>query len=604
MPESVAAPTALKILKDTFGYDSFRGPQQDIIDVLINGGDALVLMPTGGGKSLCYQIPALVRQGCGVVISPLIALMQNQVEALRLNGVRAEFLNSTLDARRVAEIEADLLAGEIDLLYIAPERLNQPRTLALLQDADIGLFAIDEAHCVSQWGHDFRPDYIQLNILHEVFPDIPRVALTATADARTQAEIVSKLELGNARQFIAGFDRPNIRYRIALKQTPKSQLLTFLQTEHENHAGIVYCLSRKKTEQTAEWLGQKGFKALPYHAGLDSDVRAKHQSRFLKEEGVIIVATIAFGMGIDKPDVRFVVHLDLPKTLEAYYQETGRAGRDGEPADAWMVYGLQDVAKLGQMMDKSEGSEEFKQLERLKLNAMLGFCEITTCRRHALLTYFDEDSPATCGNCDTCLNPPETWDGSLSVQKALSAVYRTGQRFGVNHLTDVLRGVENDRVIQFDHHQLGVFGIGKEIASEEWKSVYRQLMARGFLRADAEKFGAIVLEEKCRGLLRGEETIQLRRDIIDKSSKSTTKKLTKTPLPDDIDVTLWEALRETRRTLAEEQGVPPYVIFHDKTLQAMAEDMPSTLDAFSRLPGVGERKRDKYGETFLKIING
>ena len=454
MPESVAAPTALKILKDTFGYDSFRGPQQDIIDVLINGGDALVLMPTGGGKSLCYQIPALVRQGCGVVISPLIALMQNQVEALRLNGVRAEFLNSTLDARRVAEIEADLLAGEIDLLYIAPERLNQPRTLALLQDADIGLFAIDEAHCVSQWGHDFRPDYIQLNILHEVFPDVPRVALTATADARTQAEIVSKLELGDARQFIAGFDRPNIRYRIALKQTPKSQLLSFLQTEHENHAGIVYCLSRKKTEQTAEWLGQKGFKALPYHAGLDSDVRAKHQSRFLKEEGVIIVATIAFGMGIDKPDVRFVVHLDLPKTLEAYYQETGRAGRDGEPADAWMVYGLQDVAKLGQMMDKSEGSEEFKQLERLKLNAMLGFCEITTCRRHALLTYFDEDSPATCGNCDTCLNPPETWDGSLSVQKALSAVYRTGQRFGVNHLTDVLRGVENDRVIQFDHHQL------------------------------------------------------------------------------------------------------------------------------------------------------
>ena len=424
MPESVAAPTALKILKDTFGYDSFRGPQQDIIDVLINGGDALVLMPTGGGKSLCYQIPALVRQGCGVVISPLIALMQNQVEALRLNGVRAEFLNSTLDARRVAEIEADLLAGEIDLLYIAPERLNQPRTLALLQDADIGLFAIDEAHCVSQWGHDFRPDYIQLNILHEVFPDVPRVALTATADARTQAEIVSKLELGDARQFIAGFDRPNIRYRIALKQTPKSQLLSFLQTEHENHAGIVYCLSRKKTEQTAEWLGQKGFKALPYHAGLDSDVRAKHQSRFLKEEGVIIVATIAFGMGIDKPDVRFVVHLDLPKTLEAYYQETGRAGRDGEPADAWMVYGLQDVAKLGQMMDKSEGSEEFKQLERLKLNAMLGFCEITTCRRHALLTYFDEDSPATCGNCDTCLNPPKTWDGSLSVQKALSAVYR------------------------------------------------------------------------------------------------------------------------------------------------------------------------------------
>jgi ATP-dependent DNA helicase RecQ len=604
LPESVVAPTALNTLKDTFGYDSFRGPQQEIIDVLINGGDALVLMPTGGGKSLCYQIPALVRNGCGVVISPLIALMQNQVEALRLNGVRAEFLNSTLDARRVAEIEAALLADEIDLLYIAPERLNQPRTLALLQDANIGLFAIDEAHCVSQWGHDFRPDYIQLNILHEVFPDVPRVALTATADARTQAEIVSKLELGDARQFIAGFDRPNIRYRIALKQTPKNQLLTFLQAEHENHAGIVYCLSRKKTEQTAEWLTQKGFKALPYHAGLDSDVRAKHQSRFLKEEGVIIVATIAFGMGIDKPDVRFVVHLDLPKTLEAYYQETGRAGRDGEPADAWMVYGLQDVAKLGQMMDKSEGSEEFKQLERLKLNAMLGFCEITTCRRHALLAYFDEESPATCGNCDTCMNPPETWDGSLSVQKALSAVYRTGQRFGVNHLTDVLRGVENDRVIQFDHHKLGVFGIGKEIVSEEWKSVYRQLLARGFLRADADKFGALVLEEKCRGLLRGEETIHLRRDIIDKSSKSTTKKLTKTPLSDDIDVTLWEALRETRRILAEEQGVPPYIIFHDKTLQAMAEDMPSTLAAFSRLPGVGERKRDKYGDTFLKIING
>jgi ATP-dependent DNA helicase RecQ len=587
-----------EILQHTFGYATFREPQQDIIQTVVDGGDALVLMPTGGGKSLCYQIPALALPGCGVVISPLIALMQDQVSALRQLGLRAAFLNSTLDAQTARDIEHKLLAGELDLLYIAPERLNQERTLALLQSTPIALFAIDEAHCVSQWGHDFRADYLRLGILHELFPNTPRIALTATADARTRTEIIARLHLDQARQFVAGFDRPNIRYRIALKHTARQQLLRFLKEEHPHDAGIIYCLSRKKTEQTAYWLQEQGFNALPYHAGLDSRTRAEHQSRFLREEGVIVVATIAFGMGIDKPDVRFVAHLDMPKTVESYYQETGRAGRDGEPANAWMIYGLQDVIKLRQMMEGSDGSEEHKRAEQHRLNAMLGLCEITSCRRQALLKYFDDELPEPCGNCDTCLEPPNTWDGTEASRMALSAAYRTGQRFGVNHLIDVLRGAETDKIFQCDHHRLPTYGVGKELDNNQWRSVFRQLVARGYLNVDLERFGALRLEPQCRALLRGEESIELRRDIPQKTSKRQTK----TPLPDDIDIALWETLRDCRRRWADEQGVPPYVIFHDRTLQEMCLLVPQTLAEFSQLSGVGERKLEKYGNDFLQVI--
>lgn len=600
MLHSTAMSNPQHILQHTFGYSAFRGSQADIIETVTQGGDALVLMPTGGGKSLCYQIPALVRAGCGVVISPLIALMQDQVDALRLLGVRASFLNSTLDAATAQNVENALLAGELDLLYIAPERLNQERTLALLQSAPIALFAIDEAHCVSQWGHDFRADYLRLSMLHEQFPEVPRIALTATADERTRREIVERLDLDAARKFISGFDRPNIRYRIALKHNVKTQLLRFLQEEHPTDAGIIYCLSRRKTEQTAEWLQGEGFNALPYHAGLPAATRATHQSRFLREEGVIIVATIAFGMGIDKPDVRFVAHLDLPKTVESYYQETGRAGRDGEPADAWLIYGLQDVIKLRQMMESSEGSEEHKRAEQHRLNAMLGLCEITSCRRQALLNYFGDELHQPCGNCDTCLEPVNTWDGTEVSRKALSACHRTGQRFGVSYLIDVLRGSEADKIVQNEHHQLSVHGVGTDLDNNQWRSVFRQLVARGYLRVDVERFGALRLEEKCRPLLRGEETIELRRDI---KQATGAKRQTKTRLPDDLDVVLWEALRDRRRLFAEDQGVPPYVIFHDSTLQEMCAVMPQSMAEFARLGGVGERKLEKYGGEFLQVIN-
>ena len=589
---------ALSILQETFGYSAFREPQAEVIEALINGDDALLLMSTGGGKSLCYQIPAIIRPGCGIVISPLIALMQDQVAALRLLGIRANFLNSTLNSEEVYAIESSLRDDELDLLYIAPERLNQSRTLDLLRTVSISLFAIDEAHCVSQWGHDFRADYLELNQLQKIFPSVPRIALTATADARTRAEIIDNLGLKNALQFVVGFDRPNIQYRISLKTNPRNQLLQFLKTEHSSDTGIVYCLSRKKTENTAEWLSNQGFKTLAYHAGLPPEVRAERQRRFLTEEGTIVVATIAFGMGIDKPDVRFVAHLDLPKTIEAYYQETGRAGRDGLPANAWMVYGLQDVTKLRQMLGQSQGTEQYKRVEQIKLNAMLGFCEISTCRRHALLAYFDEASSEQCGNCDTCLVPVETWEGTEAAQKALSVIYRTDQRFGVSHLVDVLLGKETDKILQFEHHHLPVFGIGTELDSKEWQSVFRQLIAAGHVIADADRFGSLVLTEKCRPLLRGQESIRFRKDPVQK----TAKRLTKTPLPEDIDIALWEALRAYRRNLAEEQGVPPYVIFHDSTLQAMAELMPSTLEAFGGLPGVGIRKLDKYGEGFINVI--
>ncbi|MFT7685578.1 MAG: ATP-dependent DNA helicase RecQ [Candidatus Azotimanducaceae bacterium] len=591
--------TALSVLKDTFGYDEFRSPQGEVIENMIEGRNALVLMPTGGGKSLCFQIPALVRKGCGIVISPLIALMQNQVDALSAVGISAAFMNSTQSMEEIKQIENALRAGDIDLLYIAPERLVQARTLDLLEQIDLSLFAIDEAHCVSQWGHDFRADYLSLDILHTRFPHIPRIALTATADTRTREEIVKRLSLDDAEKYLVGFDRPNIRYTITLKDNPRNQLIRFLNSNHEGEAGIIYCLSRKKTEETATWLKTKGINALPYHAGLDAATRAKHQSKFLREEGIIIVATIAFGMGIDKPNVRFVIHLDLPKTVESYYQETGRAGRDGLAADAWMLYGLQDVIKLRQMLDRSEGSEEFKRLEIHRLNAMLGLCEITSCRRHALLNYFEEDSPEKCGNCDTCLYTVEKWDGTEAARKALSVVYRTGQRFGVNHLIDVLTGKRSEKIEQFSHDELTVFGIGTEIDINQWRSVFRQLIARSYISVDLDGYGALKLEAKCRPLLKGDESLELRLDTKQKVSRKQTKQV----LPDDINLVVWEALRECRRTLAESQKVPPYIIFHDSTLQAMAEMMPRSLTEFGDLPGVGERKREKYGPTFLSLID-
>jgi len=591
---------ALQVLQDVFGYSSFRPPQQDIIDTLIEGGDALVLMPTGGGKSLCYQIPALVRPGCAVVVSPLIALMQDQVDALKQLGVRASFLNSTLSASAARAVENALLGGELDLLYVAPERLFQPQTHALLRQSSIALFAIDEAHCVSQWGHDFRADYLQLERLHQEFPEVPRIALTATADQRTRAEIVTRLDLGSARHFIAGFDRPNIRYRIGLKQNPQTQLLRFLRNEHPGDAGIVYCMSRNKTEEVARWLSDSGFNALAYHAGMDAQTRAANQSRFLREDGVIVVATIAFGMGIDKPDVRFVAHLDLPKTVESYYQETGRAGRDGLPADAWMIYGLQDVIKLRQMLEGSQGDESHRRAEQQRLNAMLGLCEITSCRRHALLHYFGEDSPASCGNCDMCLEPVATWDGTEAARMALSAALRTGQRFGVNYLIDVLRGVDNERIRNAAHDLLPTFGVGKQLDVNTWRSVFRQLVARAYLRVDMADYGTVKLEQKARALLRGEESIALR---IDAQQKASRPAKTRAPsAPTDIDARLWDAVRECRRTLAAEQGVPPYVIFHDSTLREMCLLRPRDASAFGTLGGVGAKKLERYGEAFLSVI--
>jgi ATP-dependent DNA helicase RecQ len=590
--------TPQHILQSVFGFSDFRSPQSEIIDTLIGGDDALVLMPTGGGKSLCYQIPSILREGCGIVISPLIALMQDQVSAVQMLGVKAAFLNSTLDPGAALEIEKALQDGHLDLLYIAPERLIQGKTLQLLSQSRIALFAIDEAHCVSQWGHDFRSDYLGLSVLHEMFPETPRIALTATADERTRTEILLRLQLQGARKFISSFDRPNIRYRITLKQSAKSQLLKFLKLEHPNDAGIIYCLSRKKTEDVADWLRNQGFNALPYHAGLPAQTRSKHQASFLREEGIIIVATIAFGMGIDKPDLRFVAHLDLPKTIESYYQETGRAGRDGEPANAWMIYGLQDVIKLRQMMEGSEGDEAHKRAEQHRLNAMLGFCEITSCRRQTLLSYFGEELGHPCGNCDNCLEPTETWDGTEATRMALSVAYRTEQRFGVNHLIDVLRESNSDKVFQFGHHKLSSYGIGKAIDNNQWRSVFRQLVARGYMSVDLDRYGALVLEEKCRPILRGDESIQLRRDV----KLKTVKRQTKTPLASDIDVKLWEALRECRRLFAEELGVPPYVIFHDSSLQEMCRALPRTMEEFNLISGVGERKMEKYGPAFMEVI--
>lgn len=593
---------ALNTLRTIFGYSEFRLQQKEIIQTLVSNNDAVVLMPTGGGKSLCYQIPALVRQGTGIIISPLIALMHDQVIALQQLGIKATYLNSTLDVNSSRQTEQDLINGKLDMLYVAPERLTSSSFLKLLKQTEISLFAIDEAHCVSQWGHDFRPDYIQLSLLHEQFPDIPRIALTATADETTREEITRRLNLHQARIFISSFDRPNICYRIAEAQAnSRDALLRFIKNEHENNSGIVYCLSRNKVESTATWLVEKGFNALPYHAGLPADIRQQHQQQFLNEDAVIIVATIAFGMGIDKPDVRFVAHLNLPKSMEAYYQETGRAGRDGLPADAWMSYGLQDVITLKQIMSTSTANEQFKRIEHHKLENLLGFIEITSCRRQAILNYFGENLEKPCGNCDNCLTPVETWDATVAAQKALSCVHRTGQRFGVSYLVDVLTGKENERIKQFGHDNLRVYGIGSEYDAKQWRAIFRQLISRNLLTVDFEGHGSLRLSESCRSVLRGEETLLLRKE----SKCAKTSRKGRKPYNSDVadNHILWEALRACRKQLAEENNVPPFVVFHDATLVEMLERQPLNREQLSHINGVGEKKIEKYADAFLKVIN-
>ncbi len=595
----------LTVLKNTFGYDTFRGQQFEIIEALLANKDALVLMPTGGGKSLCYQIPALLGDGLGVVISPLIALMQDQVSALRQLGVPAEFLNSSLSHERQREIELAIGRNEVKLLYMAPERLAREETLEMLttlvRKNRISLFAIDEAHCVSQWGHDFRSEYLNLNMLHQQFPEVPRIALTATADARTRREIVERLQLENAQHFVSGFDRPNIQYRVGIKDQPRQQLLEFIQAEQMGNSGIIYCLSRKAVDATAEWLSLRGFTALAYHAGLPASVRKQHQDRFLREDNIMMVATIAFGMGIDKPDVRFVAHLDLPKSIEAYYQETGRAGRDGNPATAWMVYGLQDAIKLKQMMEQGDGNAIFKLAEAQKLDALLGFCEVTTCRRNTLLNYFGENHNNPCGNCDTCLLPPKTWDASTAAQKALSTIHRSGQRFGVAHLISILTGANTQKIQQFHHDKLSTYGIGKELDATQWRSVFRQLVAMNFITVDISGYGALTLRESCRAILKGEQALTLRMDpkVTRLKSKSASKSAQRI---EEEDLPLWVALRKCRKDLAESLGVPPYVIFHDATLLDMISKRPSSKQALLSVSGVGKSKMEKFGQQFMDVI--
>ncbi len=635
----MTSPSARQILNDVFGYSAFRGEQQAIVEHMVAGGDALVLMPTGAGKSLCYQIPALLRPGAGIVVSPLIALMQDQVDALCQLGVKAAFLNSSINADAAREVQGRLLRGELDLLYVAPERLLMPSFLALLDqihsnapfpfptlppegeghsfplpsgeglregdNLGIALFAIDEAHCVSQWGHDFRPEYRALTVLHERFPAVPRIALTATADTPTRGEIVERLALEQARQFVSSFDRPNIRYRVTQKNNARNQLQAFLEAEHPNDAGIVYCLSRKKVDETAAWLKEHGWDALPYHAGMDAATRSKNQSRFLREEGVVMVATVAFGMGIDKPNVRFVAHLDLPKSMEGYYQETGRAGRDGLPANAWLAYGLGDVVSMRQMIDNGDAPEERKRLERQKLDALLGYCESTTCRHQTVLRYFGEEHPGNCDECDNCLEPVDTWDATLAAQMALSCVYRTGQRFGAGHLSDVLIGKATERVEKFNHQRLSTFGIGKEISAAQWSSVYRQLVASGILESDIEAYGGLKLTEVARPILRGEQSVWLRRDadpVKRKAQRAERTAKSREPFAGANDDPLWLALKAKRTELAREQGVPPYVIFHDSTLLEILSQRPTTLDELARVSGVGQAKLARYGESFLGVL--
>ena len=605
----MSANTALQILNEVFGYSSFRGEQQSIVEYVVAGGDALVLMPTGGGKSLCYQIPSLLRRGVGIVVSPLIALMQDQVDALTQLGVRAAFLNSSLNVDATRKVKSRLLSGDLDLLYVAPERLLTQKFLSMLEQVQISygiaLFAIDEAHCVSQWGHDFRPEYRGLTVLHEQFPGVPRIALTATADVPTRGEIIERLGLEKACQFVSSFDRQNIRYWITPKSNARHQLLNFLETEHPNDAGIIYCLSRKKVEQTVKWLQERGWNVLPYHAGLDAGMRGENQRRFLRNDGVIIVATVAFGMGIDKSNVRFVAHLDMPKSMEGYYQETGRAGRDGLPADAWMAYGLGDVVSMRQMLASGDAPEERKRLELHKLDAFFGYCESMACRHQFILRYFGEEHPGNCGQCDNCLEPVDTWDATEAARMALSCIYRTGQRFGVGHLIDVLLGKTTAQVENFCHQELSVFGIGQSLSSAQWSSVYRQLVASGLVNVDMEAYGGLHLAEEARPILRGESKVWLRCDA--EPAKMSTSKIKQNARMREVfaDVTsdpVWLALKAKRMELARQQGVPPYVIFHDSTLFEILQRRPGSLAELGKISGVGLAKLARYGNEFLDVI--
>ena len=607
---SAIAPTAQSVLNSVFGLRAFRGAQEEIVRHVTAGGNCLVLMPTGGGKSLCYQLPSLLREGCGIVVSPLIALMRDQVAGLLETGVKAAVLNSTLSWDEASEIERRLLAGELDLLYIAPERLLTPRCLAMLSRARLALFAIDEAHCVSQWGHDFRPEYIGLSLLAERFPKVPRIALTATADDLTRHEIVDRLVLNGAPSFVASFDRPNIQYEIIDKKNAQTQLKEFITERHAGDAGIVYCLSRAKVEDTAAALTNAGIAALPYHAGLDSDLRARNQDRFLNEDGVVIVATVAFGMGIDKPDVRFVAHLDLPKNIEAYYQETGRAGRDGKPADAWMTYGLADIVQQRRMIDESQGAEAFKRVSLDKLNALVGLAETTHCRRTHLLGYFGETLEASkCGNCDNCLSPPKVRDGSVIAQKLLSSVYRTGERFGAAHLIDILTGRETDRVKQFGHHQLSVFGIGADLNDSQWRAALRQVVALGHLRPDSEAFGAFKLTGSSRDVLKGTTAVMLREESGHAAGQRGTSKLKRgvkfAAISRDApsqSTGLLGALRTWRSEMARKHGVPAYVVFNDATLEGIATTRPRTHAQLRAIAGVGDKKLERYGDALIALV--
>ncbi|WP_188534575.1 DNA helicase RecQ [Kocuria dechangensis] len=597
-----ARPAPLEVLTRVWGYDAFRGQQAEVIDTVVGGRDALVLMPTGGGKSLCYQVPALVREGTGVVISPLIALMHDQVDALEQLGVRAAFLNSTQTAEERRAVERGLLAGELDLLYLAPERL--PAVAGLLDRARIALFAVDEAHCVAQWGHDFRPDYLGLTLLHERWPGIPRIALTATATAQTREEIVRNLRLEDARVFVSSFDRPNIQYRVGPKQDARRQLLELVRTEHEGEAGIVYCLSRASVERTAQWLAAQGVPALPYHAGLPAELRRHHQARFLREDGVVMVATIAFGMGIDKPDVRFVAHLDLPKSIEGYYQETGRAGRDGLPSTAWLAYGLQDVVQQRRMIEDGEGDRQRKRAQTLHLDAMLALCETVQCRRQQLLRYFGEES-GPCGNCDTCLSPPESFDGTVPAQKLMSTIVRLarerGQQFGAGHLVDILLGRRTERVVRMGHDELTTFGIGTELSEAQWRGVVRQLLAQGLLQVQGG-YGVLALTDAAGEVLRGQQEVRLRRETEREPSPRRPRAGAARPVLDEPQQELFQHLRAWRAATAKEQGVPAYVVFTDATLAAIAQARPGSLEELRGLSGIGAAKLERYGEAVLRAV--